>query len=1332
MTDHSIDITIKATDLASETMKQVAQATGAVGDAAEKTGGQAGVLGGLFSGIGTEAVEAAKGFALAQLGIQSVEEGLRTLLELMQEPFALADHAAKTGEEIEVMSLKIGASVEATSALEAALTAAGGSPDNLTNAMFKLQVNMEGTASQQAKVQKGLEALGISFAYFQTLTPDKQILAISDAFRALPENTNKSIIAFDLFSRAGRDLLPQLLKPLSDLDEKSKALGLTWSEADAKGAQLFEQSSRLLTETFERMEDRLGTALIPALTTLVDAFINNQAAVKAFLAAVELAADGIGLAVSMQLQAARTIIKNFSADLTLASVAMAALGHTDVAKVLSDVANGLAGVQSKSSAATAEMDKLAQKGLEEAAAAGAMGAAHAKALLELEALDQKVKTDATELGKLTAEQRAHIIALKDDSDSAKVLAAAYGVNVAVINQVVAAYKEHEKVVKAAEAPILGLEKSMETLAGRIVESEIAGDAWTATLQKNGPAAQKAIEDADRLRVPFEKIPAILQAVAKEFANQKLADEIAKFYYKVIGGADATTKILGDAFKELGGVTGKEFQAIGDSYSALQDRMVGLGQVGTEARITQIDLQEKHELEKFDASNSALDATYAYQRGLITAFYDWQRGMVTLSEAQFVAALAARAVQTQAELTKQAAQSKLIYDRMTAAAAGTWTAPEIKAARDRWLQDNAAAQGEVLVTWQQAASQIDATLSTIGGSIGGAWGTVLSSIAKEGAALDSLVGAWDTVSAAATAATVAELGAVTFGIAAAVYAIYQAFSTPEYQNVQTQVGQQWGLWITDALAKQIQTSEDLVSAQVKNLGDTGNRIFAEALNLDALITAMGGVAALTAQQFSQVQGSVNELFTMVQAGGAVGGAAAAELTKLITQFGQAAVTAGGFWDTAFQSLIAQAEKAGVDLAGINTLLAGQVTNVATGVSAALKVSGDASTKLAADQAALTTASGAQIATLTADIVTQQAIIAGAAITTQEEAAGAAGALEAVVAADLKAGMSMADIMKAVGPGIATLATELTTAGLQGGATFDLLKAQATLFAGTVSGPILTAVHGWGASIVGLQNANLLTEDTFKGLGSSIDQAFTTLVAQGNDATSVMIAMQPELQDLWYESTKYGLKLDENTKKLVDQAAANGLVGVAQESATQQEIDGINQVVTELKDLVALFTTGVPTAAAIAAEGVKRAFDGVSVDVPVKYTYEGAPPGLPPGGGGATPGPPVGDAPLTTIAEAGLVYLRPGDIYGMPSVTSPEAMAAIAPARGSAAGAVPPWALAGGGDTYITVNFGDLSFIDATGAHNAATVLANAVIDEIQYNRGGGLKTRARTALGLGNG
>lgn len=180
------------------------------------------------------------GLAIAGVGVIMVE---------------LAAHARETAEHIEQVSLTTGIAADALSDLKFAVEATGGEFDTLNRAMFMFDQRM---ANSGKKVQEGLSQIGLSLDQIRTMSGDQQFLAISEALRSAGDETNRAAVAFDIFGRSGRELLPTLMKPLSDLDQKSRDLALTISQEDVKAAAEFTLSLNTLKATTSATWTQLG------------------------------------------------------------------------------------------------------------------------------------------------------------------------------------------------------------------------------------------------------------------------------------------------------------------------------------------------------------------------------------------------------------------------------------------------------------------------------------------------------------------------------------------------------------------------------------------------------------------------------------------------------------------------------------------------------------------------------------------------------------------------------------------------------------------------------------------------------------------------------------------------------------------------------------------------------------------------------------------------------------------------------------------------------------------------------------------------------------------
>jgi hypothetical protein len=187
--------------------------------------------------------------------------------------FEFAEKAAKTGAELGDMSEKTGIAVEPLSLLKGAAQIAGVDFDTLGNAIFMVQKRI-GDAGPA--FGKGLKDLNLNFEEFKDLTPDQQLLKLSSAFRDLPPDANRASIAFELFGKQGKEMIPLLMKPMDELVGKAREMGVAWTDDGAKGAEEFEMSTNALKLALEGVEMRIGQAVLPTLTKLMTSIVGNK------------------------------------------------------------------------------------------------------------------------------------------------------------------------------------------------------------------------------------------------------------------------------------------------------------------------------------------------------------------------------------------------------------------------------------------------------------------------------------------------------------------------------------------------------------------------------------------------------------------------------------------------------------------------------------------------------------------------------------------------------------------------------------------------------------------------------------------------------------------------------------------------------------------------------------------------------------------------------------------------------------------------------------------------------------------------------------------------
>lgn len=271
---------------------------------------------------------------------------------------------------------------------------------------------------------------------------------------------------------------------------------------------------------------------------------------------------------------------------------------------------------------------------------------------------------------------------------------------------------------------------------------------------------------------------------------------------------------------------------------------------------------------------------------------------------------------------------------------------------------------------------------------------------------------------------------------------------------------------------------------------------------------------------------------------------------------------------------------------------------------------------------------QLADVTKEMNNAARVADGTKIASQDRASALAGALVGAINLEIKGGKSFGQAVRDNVAAIDTMRKALEGAGFDGGDAFKMLTKQADMLKDPVSGPILDAITNLSAGFSGLKASGTETEQQFQGLGGQIRQAFDALVAQGESAPDILLAMKDPLQELWEEEQQYGFKLDDATQALLDQAVAAGVVGEKQKSTTDQMLDAMNKLVDIFsKVFPAAADSGISTARGKLG-GLDRDINDLikkdwKLEIDVDYNDPGRPGGASSGGAGGDDAIPMAD-------------------------------------------------------------------------------------------------------------
>lgn len=161
-----------------------------------------------------------------------------------------------------------GQTAESASGLAGAAEHLGISVDQLTVGFGLLSKNI-------VNGSPALERYGISLrdANGEILPFDEVLGQVQDKFATLPNATEQTAFAMNVFGRSGKALIPILAQGrdgLADLEEAARAAGLVMSQEDVDAAKALTLAQRDLGAAFKGASIAIGKSFVPAMTNAVE------------------------------------------------------------------------------------------------------------------------------------------------------------------------------------------------------------------------------------------------------------------------------------------------------------------------------------------------------------------------------------------------------------------------------------------------------------------------------------------------------------------------------------------------------------------------------------------------------------------------------------------------------------------------------------------------------------------------------------------------------------------------------------------------------------------------------------------------------------------------------------------------------------------------------------------------------------------------------------------------------------------------------------------------------------------------------------------------------
>lgn len=324
------------------------------------------------------------------------------------------------------------------------------------------------------------------------------------------------------------------------------------------------------------------------------------------------------------------------------------------------------------------------------------------------------------------------------------------------------------------------------------------------------------------------------------------------------------------------------------------------------------------------------------------------------------------------------------------------------------------------------------------------------------------------------------------IGASVFSMVKGiFSKPEFAKVMEDVGRDWGVAISEGLAKEIE--------ETMNSLDLG-RFEAALLHTSDIIEESGR----DAREFTE---QIGDLFNAVAMGAVPMAEGLTEIGEAFNLVADAAMKAGSVGDQALVGMIRRARELGLVVPEIEAFVKEALSAAAAGVGAAFGEGG--------------------IKIVTPEDARAQATIFSATFWATVSESGLIAAADAMKPAF----ESMIEQLKGLGIDPTTIFGDVMGA---------MNLADNELFRGAAEG-----AQGLKQALEGLANSGYLTADSFAAFGQQAQSAFNQAVAGGANQTQALQAILPLLASMQSAAANYGFTLDAGTQALIDQAEAAGL-------------------------------------------------------------------------------------------------------------------------------------------------------------------------------------------------
>jgi TP901 family phage tail tape measure protein len=434
-------------------------------------------------------------------------------------------------------------------------------------------------------------------------------------------------------------------------------------------------------------------------------------------------------------------------------------------------------------------------------------------------------------------------------------------------------------------------------------------------------------------------------------------------------------------------------------------------------------------------------------------------------------------------------------------------------------------------------------------------------------------------------------------------ITSLFNKPEWKKILSGVGRDWGVDISEGLAKSIETDAKRLNS----------RFAATLLHIADIVKEGGGVEKFGLEK---TIAKTRDLFVEVGQKAITTKEAATAMGSIFPQIAEVIVKSNRIASASFVELIALNKQFGLDTQEILTFVTSQAGRAADGIVAML-----------------------------GPLTAQKELTAESAAEFERMGIVALGTFNAAITA----GVDWLTAVQTIGPALDALLAIQTNLGIT---TENAALSQLHHYRELVSAneTLVVSAGALNQTLLALSNIGGLTVETLAAMEAQGLATFDRLTAAGFSQNESLMMMKGFLENIILAHQQLGVPIDENTQRLINMATEQGILSEQSLSTNDILMQGFAALIEAVGGQLPEAFQKMRDAAVLASTDITTAVNGIPRDVPV-YVHldDGTSPAAT--AEGAWRGAMVMASRLQHLAGGGLVAFQPRGTDTVPAMLTP---------------------------------------------------------------------------------